>query len=117
MLKLLRLYGSKSDVNRPLLEILNHSRNNQAKEITESIGAAEAVKQLGKMEGLDLFNKRIVFVVPGDGHQPITAAAICAMAPPHWKIYSVDPLMDYVSQRTPTPVSYTHLTLPTKRIV
>ena len=61
-----------------------------------AFGAAEAVCVLSKLEKLPIFKMKVVIYVPGDGHTPMAAAAICTMAPPHWTIYSIDPLMDYV---------------------
>ena len=83
----------------------------QAKEISEAMGAAEALSVLNKLEALQLHSKRVLVLVPvagsppgpansetvagqGDGHTPMAAAAVCLGAPSSWTVYSIDPLMD-----------------------
>ena len=83
-------YNTRKDIN-PLVPLLTRPRWQQAKEITEVLGACEAVRTaLDHATGTsynEALRRPAHVYVPGDGRRPYTSAALALTTPKFWKIW------------------------------
>ena len=107
LVRLLRLWRQKreSTTALALLRIVTAPRSNQAKEVCEAMGAAQALLDFGTARKLDLMRKRALVFAPGDGNRPNSAAALALHVPDTWRLYSIDPVLKKFDPATLGPAA------------
>ena len=103
LLQLIKLCESKhNDPGAlPLLRLLTKKRYQHAKEISENLGALAAMRAAvddapGLPSWFELTRSEtpVRIYVPGDGRRPYAAATVCLHTPSHWRVWSIDPVME-----------------------
>ena len=95
-MQLLQLSSLGIEHNNKIMDILLNT-NNASKEISESMAMLNALQKLGKMKGIDWneTERNISVYVIGDGTIPLTSLVLSLFLPVNYKIYSIDPILDF----------------------